>query len=113
VQRSLRAVFPPGDAREDWAILRALSDVLGAKLPYDSFAALRARIAAEWPQLAEDGLMPASGEIDFGKGGTFDDAPLAHAVTDFYLTNAIARASDVMHECTALARGETALEAAE
>jgi NADH-quinone oxidoreductase subunit G len=113
VQRSLRAVFPPGDARQDWAILRALSEALGTKLPYDSFDALRARIAAEWPQLAEDGLVPASGEIDFGKGGPFDDAPLAHAVTDFYLTNAIARASDVMHECSALARGETALEAAE
>ncbi|MBL8647065.1 MAG: NADH-quinone oxidoreductase subunit G [Sphingosinicella sp.] len=114
VQRSYRAVFAPGDAREDWAILRALSEVLGSKLPYDSFAALRARIAAEWPQLAEEGVAAAEGEIDFGSGGEFDAAPIGRSIRDFYLTNAIARASEVMQDCSAtLVRGETVLEAAE
>ena len=114
VQRSYRAVFAPGDAREDWAILRALSDVLGSKLPYDSFAALRARIAAEWPQLAEEGVAAAEGEIDFGSGGEFDAAPIGRSIRAFYLTNAIARASEVMQDCSAtLVRGETVLEAAE
>jgi NADH-quinone oxidoreductase subunit G len=114
VQRSYRAVFAPGDAREDWAILRALSEVLGKKLPYDSFGALRARIAAEWPQLAEEGIAPADTEIDFGAGGEFDVAPIGRVIGDFYLTNAVARASEVMQDCSAtLVRGETVLEAAE
>ena len=65
-------VFAPGDAREDWAILRALSDVVGKTLPYDSFAALRARTAAEWPHLGEEGIAAAEGTIDFGAGGDFE-----------------------------------------
>ena len=114
VQRAYRAVFAPGDAREDWAILRALSEVLGNKLPYDSFAALRARIAAEWPHLAEEGIAPASGEIDFGTGGELDAAPIGRFIGDFYLTNAVARASEVMHACSStLLHGAPALEAAE
>jgi NADH-quinone oxidoreductase subunit G len=113
VQQSLRAVFPPGDAREDWAILRALSDVFGKRLAYDSFDDLRARIAGEWPHLATIGLAPGDGHVDFGSGGSLDAAPFVSPVSDFYLTNAIARASDVMQDCSALARGETMLEAAE
>ena len=114
VQRAYRAVFAPGDAREDWAILRALSEVLGNKLPYDSFAALRARIAAEWPHLAEEGIAPASGEIDFGTGSEFDAAPIGRFIHDFYLTNAVARASEVMQDCSAtLLHGQPVLEAAE
>ncbi len=113
VQKSLRAVFPPGDAREDWAILRALSDVLGAKLPYDSYAALEARIASEWPHLALDGVVSTDGDIDFGKGGELSSEPLGHAIADFYMTNPIARASDVMQECSAMRQGEGLLEAAE
>jgi NADH-quinone oxidoreductase subunit G len=114
VQRAYRAVFAPGDAREDWAVLRALSEVLGNKLPYDSFAALRARIAAEWPHLAEEGIAPASGEIDFGTGSEFDAAPIGRFIHDFYLTNAVARASEVMQDCSAtLLHGQPVLEAAE
>ena len=113
VQHGQRAVFAPGDAREDWAILRALSDVVGKTLPYDSFAALRARTAAEWPHLGEEGIAAAEGPIDFGAGGDFDDTRIGYAVDDFYTTNAIARASDVMQECSMMVRGELGLEAAE
>ena len=73
VQMANRASFPPGDAREDWSILRALSDVLGAKLPYDSLAALRAALFKERPQLARIGQIvagrPRRHPPAFGDGG--------------------------------------------
>ncbi|WP_276199539.1 NADH-quinone oxidoreductase subunit NuoG [Chelatococcus sp. XZ-Ab1] len=104
-----RAVFPPGDAREDWAILRALSDVLGKRLPFDSLAALREQLFAAHPHLAAIGeIAPvdtAGIETLAGKGGVLADAPLISPIADFYLTNPIARASAVMAECSALAGG--------
>ena len=104
-----RAIFPPGDAREDWAILRALSDVVGAKLPYDSLTALRAALAAAHPDLVKyDVVTPAvaSGFSELaGLGGALDRTAFASSVVDFYLTNPIARASRVMAECSALAKG--------
>jgi NADH-quinone oxidoreductase subunit G len=107
VQMASRAAFPPGDAREDWAILRALSDALGHKLPYDSLNALRQAVFAAVPHLMRiDQIATAdTGAIDsLAKlGGSFDKAPLHSAVTDFYLTNPIARASATMAECSALA----------
>jgi NADH-quinone oxidoreductase subunit G len=117
VQMGARAGFPPGDAREDWAILRALSDPLGQRLPYDSLAQLRASLFAAHPHLARrDKVAPANPE-DVRKlakrGGAVEGAPFAAAITDFYLTNPIARASAVMAECSALAEGRTALRAAE
>jgi NADH-quinone oxidoreductase subunit G len=104
-----RAVFPPGDAREDWSILRALSDPLGAKLPFDSLTQLRAALAVAYPFLVRfDAVAPADTGV-FGSiaalGGAVDKAPFAPAVADFYFTNPIARASRVMAECSALARG--------
>jgi NADH-quinone oxidoreductase subunit G len=106
-----RAVFPPGDAREDWAILRALSDALGARLPFDSLGALRAALAAAHPDLvAYDQTAPAdAGALTAlaGLGGALDRAPFVSSVADFYFTNPIARASRVMAECSALAKGET------
>jgi NADH-quinone oxidoreductase subunit G len=117
VQMGLRAGFPPGDAREDWAILRALSDVLGRKLPYDSLSQLRAALFKAHPHLQRiDRLEPASGDDVqrlASRGGAVEAAPFAPTVTDFYLTNPIARASAVMAECSALARGGAALRAAE
>jgi len=108
-QLANRAVFPPGDAREDWAILRALSDVLGKRLPFDSLSALREQLFAAHPHLAAIGeLAPADGadiEALAGKGGALADAPLTSPIVDFYLTNPIARASAVMAECSALAGG--------
>ncbi|NVO16461.1 MAG: NADH-quinone oxidoreductase subunit G [Rhodoplanes sp.] len=117
VQMGLRAGFPPGDAREDWAILRALSDVLGRKLPYDSLPQLRTALFKAHPHLQQiDRLEPASGDDVqrlASRGGAVEAAPFAPTVTDFYLTNPIARASAVMAECSALARGGAALRAAE
>ncbi|OJG00221.1 NADH-quinone oxidoreductase subunit NuoG [Pararhizobium antarcticum] len=108
VQMGNRAGFAPGDAREDWAILRALSDVLGKKLPFDSLADLRRKMYADYPHFADiDGiLMGESGEIAAlaQKAGEMTKSAFASPVKDFYLTNPIARASAVMAECSALAR---------
>jgi NADH-quinone oxidoreductase subunit G len=109
LQFAERAVFPPGDAREDWSILRALSDPIGARLPFDSLAQLRSALAAAYPFLARfDAIAPADAGV-FGQltalGGAIDKSPFVPAVTDFYLTNPIARASRVMAECSALGRG--------
>ncbi len=99
VQRSLRAIFPPGEAREDWTIFRALSAVLGQALPYNDAPSLRARIAAEWPHLA-GASAPAAVLSKPGKGGEIA-GPLARGVGNHYLTNPIARASATMAECVA------------
>jgi len=107
VQMANRASFPPGDAREDWAILRALSDVLGVKLPYDSLGALRQLMFAAHPHLMRVGQVAAGEGSDIGAvaklGGSPDKAPLRSPITDFYFTNPIARASAIMAECSALA----------
>jgi NADH-quinone oxidoreductase subunit G len=109
VQRADRANFPPGDAREDWAILRALSDVLGVRLPFDSYRALRSALLADFPVFATlDSVAAAdAGPLsDLAElSGPVDRAPFQPAVTDFYLTNPICRASAVMAECSALAQG--------
>jgi NADH-quinone oxidoreductase subunit G len=115
VQMAARASFPPGDAREDWAILRALSDVLGQKLPYDSLSALRAALFGAYPHLAGIDQIAPGNPADIEKlasrGGTPDKVPFRSPVSDFYLTNPIARASAIMAECSALARGERAVAA--
>jgi NADH-quinone oxidoreductase subunit G len=106
VQEAQRAIFPPGEAREDWAILRALSDVLGNKLPYDTLADLRRAITAELPHYARIGEVPAwQGDAvlwsGLGADGVLDtDLPLGQAIADYYLTNPIARASTVMADCS-------------
>jgi len=114
-QLANRAAFPPGDAREDWAILRALSDVLGAKLPYDSLAALRRTVQERYPHLALFDTVEAADAATIEKlakaGGKLDKAPFHSPVRDFYLTNPIARASAVMAECSALASGKFAVAA--
>jgi NADH-quinone oxidoreductase subunit G len=117
VQLANRAAFAPGDAREDWAILRALSDVLGQRLPFDSLNVLRQRLFAEYPHLtALDQVAPGdvAGAVRAlaGAAGQPSREPFVSPIGDFYLTNPIARASGVMAECSALARGAK-LEAAE
>jgi NADH-quinone oxidoreductase subunit G len=108
VQMTSRAGFAPGEAKEDWAILRALSDVLGKKLPFDSLAQLRARLHAEHPHLADIDDIAAGDPGDVARlasiGGEIGTARFVPAIGDFYLTNPIARASAVMAECSALAR---------
>jgi NADH-quinone oxidoreductase subunit G len=109
VQIGSRAGFPPGEAREDWAIIRALSDVMGKKLPYDSLGALRQALFKVAPHLMRlDQIAPGSAadiKALAGKGGTTEKAPFTSTVEDFYLTNPIARASAVMAECSRLASG--------
>src|SRR6202034_3853579 len=91
-----------------WAILRALSDALGARLPFDSLSQLRAALAAWRPHLtAIDAIAPADASqlsALAAAGGEVGTAPFASWVSDFYFTNPIARASRVMAECSALAR---------
>ncbi|BCA58491.1 NADH-quinone oxidoreductase subunit NuoG [Sphingomonas sp. HMP6] len=113
VQRGERAVFPPGDAREDWTIFRALSAVLGKTLPFDTLDELRAAMGVDTPALATLGLarfewaMPA---LDAAAAGEIAGYP----IKDFYLTNAICRASPTMQRCSAeLVHGQDFAEAAE
>ena len=106
VQRGERAAFPPGDGREDWAILRALSDVLGVKLPYDTHRALRQALVAAHPHFADLDQVPSADAGPLSSladlGGALDKAPFISVIGDFYLTNPIARASAVMAECSAM-----------
>ena len=102
VQLARRAVFPPGDAREDWAILRALSGVLGKTLPYDSLGALRARMAASYPSFAVPEVAPRAAWGAFGARGAVDAQPFVYPVADFYRTDVISRASPTMADCAAV-----------
>ena len=115
-----RAVFPPGDAKEDWAIVRALSAEAGQTLPYDTLTVLRAAMYKSAPQLARLGTVapaPADGVAALAKTtGSIGSEPFASPVRDFYLTNPIARASAVMAEMSALKKTVSAsqrLKAAE
>ena len=117
VQMASRASFPPGEAREDWAILRALSDVLGHKLPYDSLAQLRRALFQAHPHLQRiDWIEPGDpGDVRAiaGTGRGQSRAPFVSPIDDFYMTNPIVRASAVMAECSVIAEGHAALTAAE
>jgi NADH-quinone oxidoreductase subunit G len=115
VQYSEKAVDPPGDARVDWSIFRALSDILGRPLPFDSFAELRGRLFADHPEFAQQGLVRfpwAPPKLEAGK--IAEGSALAYPIQDFYLTNPIARSSPTLRRCSAeLLHGETWAEAAE
>jgi NADH-quinone oxidoreductase subunit G len=116
VQMANRAAFPPGEAREDWAIVRALSEAIGKKLPYDSLSALRQAVVKAVPHLMRLDQVERGKAADVqaltGKGGNLEKSPLKSSLEDFYLTNPIARASAVMAECSRLASGKM-LNAAE
>ncbi|WIY54424.1 NADH-quinone oxidoreductase subunit NuoG [Devosia sp. YIM 151766] len=109
VQVTTRAVFPPGEAKEDWAIIRALSGAMGQPLPYNSLAQLRAALYGEFPHLARiNEIAPGSAADIAGLGQAgieTKSAPYASLVDDFYLSNPIARASATMGECAAMAAG--------
>ena len=112
VQRGEKATFPPGEAREDWAILRAVSELAGKALPFDRFGQLRAAMVAEYPQLGRDGLIDlpwAPPSLDAKASG-----PVRYAIADFFLTNAICRNSPTMQRCSEeLVQGVQFQEAAE
>jgi NADH-quinone oxidoreductase subunit G len=114
VQRGYRALFAPGEAREDWRILRAFSDVLGKALPYDDMDAVRAHLERANPVFARAGLPrfgatdrtgPAVGEAAMAK------TPFMPAITDYYLTNSMTRASQTMAECSRLYAAPVAIAA--
>jgi NADH-quinone oxidoreductase subunit G len=116
VQLGARAVFPKGEAKEDWAILRALSERLGATLPYDTLDQLRAKLFADHPTFGRIDYVadPANVSLDLaalGAAGDLSDAPFASPIKNFYLTNPIARASVTMAECAALASGAAKIAA--
>jgi NADH-quinone oxidoreductase subunit G len=113
VQRGERAVFPPGDAREDWAILRALSEALDKTLPFDSLDELRTAMAKAVPALGDEGL--ASFDWNPPALSEKTSAEIAdYPIKDFYLTNAICRASPTMRRCSdELVHGVEYAEAAE
>ncbi|WP_137133009.1 NADH-quinone oxidoreductase subunit NuoG [Rhizobium sp. FY34] len=108
VQMGNRAGFAPGEAREEWAIIRALSDVLGKKLPFDSLSALRAKLYAAYPHFNALDEIAAGSADDIAtlskKPVSMSKSGFASPIKDFYLTNPIARSSAVMAECSALAR---------
>jgi NADH-quinone oxidoreductase subunit G len=102
LQRARLAVFPPGDAKEDWKILRALSEALGRTVPLDTLGQVRARMGEIAPQLTDpDVIVPAPWQR-FGRKGKLESVPFASPIGDFYQTNPISRASRVMAECSAL-----------
>jgi NADH-quinone oxidoreductase subunit G len=107
-QMTARAHFPYGEAREDWAIVRALSDYVGKTLPYDDLFALRQAMIAAAPQLGRIGRRPEPAPLDLsrlGVKGRLSAEPFRSSVRDYYLTNPIARASKTMAECSAAVSG--------
>ena len=112
VQFADKAVFAPGDAREDWTILRALADALGVEIGFDSFEDLRTAMVAAVPALGVEGLADYGSTLPSGGGSASGE--VTYPVADFYLTNAICRASPTMQRCSAeLLHGEDLAEAAE
>jgi len=113
VQFAEKAVFAPGDAREDWTILRALADALGVSVGFDSFAELQSAMIKAVPALGEEGLADY-GALPKGDAKAKAEGVIAYPIKDFYLTNPIARASAVMQQCSAeLLHGDELAEAAE
>ena len=114
VQFAEKAVFAPGDAREDWTILRALADALGVNVGFDTFEQLRAAMIAEVPALGVEGLASYGALPKPKKPAKMKSAQIGYPIKDFYLTNAICRASPTMQRCSAeLLHGEELAEAAE
>src|SRR6202012_3353468 len=93
VQRGFRSVYPPGEAREDWAILRAFSDVVGHRLPYDTIEALRARLEQVNPVFSRVGFLPRFGAPDAtappGDPAALGDAPFTPYIANYYETDPI------------------------
>ena len=117
VQRSLLAVYPPGEAREDWKILRAFSEVVGHTLPYDTIDALRVRLEQVNPVFGRVGFLPRFGCTDpsgpSGDPAALSDAPFEPAIANYYQTDPISRASPTMAACTATYAATPLVAAAE
>jgi NADH-quinone oxidoreductase subunit G len=101
VQQARLATFAPGDAREDWTILRALSERLGRKLPFDNLDQLRQLLFKQHPDLAALDEKPTAAWGSFGKAGTVENTPFRVPIDNFYMTDPISRASATMADCSA------------
>lgn len=101
VQRTRRAVFPPGEAKEDWRIIRALSEVVGHTLPFDSLDQVRARLVTLNPLFGHPGSLERALWQPFGRAGATSDRPLASILDSYYMTDPISRASSTMAACIA------------
>jgi NADH-quinone oxidoreductase subunit G len=113
-QRSYRAIYPPGEAREDWRIIRAYSEGVGKTLPYNDLDALRVRLASVSPVFARIGEVAASGCADMAgppAAMAMEAAPFRLPITDYHRADVISRASDVMAECAAVYGPQQALAA--
>jgi NADH-quinone oxidoreductase subunit G len=104
VQTGFQAATPPGEAREDWKIIRALSAYLGHALPYDTLLDLRARLAEQNPVFASNGTvrrLAGTNTEPPAATGDISDAPFINAVQNYYQTDPISRASPTMAACVA------------
>ncbi|HWD60495.1 MAG TPA: molybdopterin-dependent oxidoreductase, partial [Stellaceae bacterium] len=101
-QLGRRAVFPPGEAREDWAIIRALSGALGKPLAFNSLPELRREMRTAHPSLGEIDTVTPAAWGNFGTAGPIAATPFAYPITDFYKTDPVSRASPTMAECSEL-----------
>jgi NADH-quinone oxidoreductase subunit G len=113
VQRGYRALLPPGDAREDWRILRAFSATIGHKLPYDDITALRTRLEQANPVFSRLGLARFGANDLSGpaSGGDISETAFRYAVPQYFLSNPISRASATMAECARIASRPLAMAA--
>ena len=102
VQLARRAVFPPGEAREDWKIVRALSGALGRPLPFEELRGLRRRMWEKHPILAQADVAARAPWGAFGEAGPVDSGPFEYPIRDFYGTDPISRASQTMARCSEL-----------
>ncbi len=100
VQQTALAAFPPGEAREDWTIIRALSEALGKRLPYDNIGQLRRRLFEISPRFQRLNAIEPAAWGEFGGAGAIDSAPFAPPIANFYMTDPISRASETMAQCT-------------
>jgi NADH-quinone oxidoreductase subunit G len=114
VQRGYMAVHPPGEAREDWKVVRAFSQMVGRPLPYDTIEAVRTRLAQLNAVFARLDILPRFGISDTAGpagGGALAQAAFVPAVANYYMTDPISRASRTMAECTESVRGPLAVAA--
>jgi NADH-quinone oxidoreductase subunit G len=110
VQSAWSACKPPGEAKEDWAILRALSETLGRTLPVDSLADVRRLLADANPVFAEPDAVARAAWHSFGKPGAIDERPFTVPITNFYLTNVVCRASVTMAQCVEAFTSDTMMK---
>ncbi|MDV7338835.1 NADH-quinone oxidoreductase subunit NuoG [Terasakiella sp. A23] len=101
LQYGAKAVFAPGEAKEDWTILRALSAVIGKTLPFDSIEQLRAKLAEVSPTFANPDDIQSASWDDFGAKGDISATALISPIENYYMTDPVSRVSKTMAECTA------------